>query len=209
MRLPARSPLTTTNHWADVLVARPRHDMAIRADCPTGQQLAGGCGHSRGPEGAVVTLVEYGDYHSAACEQAHALILHAQERLGSRLRFTFRHFVSAPARANSEHAAEAAEAASAQGRFWEMHNLLFARHGALDDGHLVEYADALGLDTTRFLRDMAGHTYADGVREQRRGGVANGVDASPTFFINGIRLKGEWSEHTFLEALDKAGASKD
>ncbi len=161
-------------------------------------------GHSQGPEGVEVAIVLYGDYSSPTCERAYSFVLRARERMGLHLRFTCRHFVVRPNRPTALHAAEAAEAAGAQGRFWEMHNMLFAHQGALDAGHLVEYADALGLDTTRFLRDMAGHTYAECVSAQCSGGASLGVATAPALFVNGVPYDGEWSDEGLKDAIGRA-----
>ena len=106
------------------------------------------------------------------------------------------------------HATEAAEAAGAQGRFWEMHNALLTHQEALDNGSLVEYADALGLDVMQFLRDMAGHVYAARVREDQDSGMRSGVNGTPTFFINGVRYDGPCDAETLLAAVDDADARR-
>jgi protein-disulfide isomerase len=173
------------------------------------QQPVDGHDHTLGPDGAAVTLVEYGDYHSSACGEAHALVQRARERLGERLRFCFRHFPMTRVHPYAQHASEAAEAAGSQGKFWEMHNALFAHRGPLDDGNLVEYADALGLDTARFLREVASHVHADRIQEQVQGGVASGVHATPAFFINGVRFDGEAFEDGLLGAVEQAATPTD
>ncbi len=143
--------------------------------------------HAQGPATAAFTLVEYGDYHCPQCAQAQSWVKDLQARLGDRLRFVFRHF---PSHGLPPHAAEAAEAAGLQGRFWEMHDVLFKHHTALGNGHLVEYADGLGLDTGRFLRDMAAHTPAERVRLDAASGARSGVRDTPAFFVNGVRRFG-------------------
>ena len=145
--------------------------------------------HAQGPATAAITLVEYGDYHSRECAAALPWIEALQSRMGDRLRLVFRHF---PALGLPPHAAEAAEAAGLQGRFWEMHAALFAHPSALGNGHLVEYARDLGLDTGRFLRDMAGHDCADRVRSDLASGAESGVQNTPAFFVNGVRGRGSW-----------------
>src|SRR6476646_7201477 len=105
--------------------------------------------HIQGPADAPVTLVEYGDYECPHCGRAYPVVKAIQRHFGRRLRFVFRNFPLAEAHPHAAHAAEAAEAAAAQGRFWEMHDSLFEHQQALDDRHLVEYAGALGLDTSR------------------------------------------------------------
>jgi protein-disulfide isomerase len=145
--------------------------------------------HVRGPAAAAMTLVEYGDYHDPRCAAAHIWIKVLQAQMGDRLRFVFRHF---PATGLYPHAAEAAEAAGFQHQFWEMHDTLFAHQSALGNGHLVEYAQALKLDTSRFLRDVTGHINAERLAADRVSGVHSGVLDSPTFFVNSIRLPSSW-----------------
>ena len=146
--------------------------------------------HAQGPAAANITLVEYGDYHSAQCAAAHLWVKTLQKQMGERLRFVFRHF---PQAGLPPHAAEAAEAAGRQGRFWEMHDTLFARYPALGSGFLVEYADALGMDIRRFLQDMTQDVSLNRVRRDRESGVQSGVLETPTFFVNGVRQPGPWS----------------
>jgi protein-disulfide isomerase len=163
--------------------------------------------HKWGPMTAAVTLVEYGDYECTHSRQAYAFIRENRQRLGDRLCFVFRNFPVSQIHAQAQHAAEAAEAAGAQNRFWEMHDKMFANQQALANGYLVEYADGLGLDTSRFLRDMSSHAYAERVREDFMSGMQSGVNGTPTFFINGVRHDGPWDVETLLTAVEKASAS--
>jgi len=161
--------------------------------------------HTIGPESAVITLVEYGDYESAAALEARGVVIRAQERLGDFIRFTFRHYAVPKGHAQALRAAEAAEAAGSQGKFWQMHNTLYAHQGALDNGHLVEYADAIGLDTARFLREMAGHMHLERIKELLQSGIASGVKASPAFFVNGIRVEGEFTDDNLRKVMEQVG----
>jgi protein-disulfide isomerase len=129
-----------------------------------------------------------------------------QRALGERLRFVFRNFPLTQLHPHAQQAAEAAEAAGAQGRFWEMHDLLFERQRRLDHRHLLEYARELDLDTERFERDLAGHTQAARLREDFLSGVRSGVNGTPTFFINDSRHDQPWDQDALLQALRKAGA---
>jgi protein-disulfide isomerase len=162
--------------------------------------------HVQGPETAPVTLVEYGDFECPYCGAAHPIVKAIQRQLEDQLRFVFRHFPLSTAHPHAMTAAEAAEAAGAQGRFWEMHDTLFENQQALDDVSLVTYARALGLDVERFEREMAAHVYAPRVREDFVSGVLSGVNGTPTFFINGARHDGSWDAESLLEALQEAGA---
>lgn len=139
--------------------------------------------HVQGIATAAITLVEYGDYEDPQCAAVQPWIRALQAQMGDRLRLVVRHF---PTHRLPPHAAEAAEAAGLQGRFWGMHDTLYEHQSALGNGFLVEYARDLGLDTSRFLRDMTGHTLAERVRLDQAGGAQSGVRSAPTFFVNGV-----------------------
>jgi protein-disulfide isomerase len=162
--------------------------------------------HVQGPATAPVTLVEYGDYECPFCGQAYVIVQELQRRLGDGLRFVFRNFPLTDAHPHAEHAAEAAEAAAAQGRFWEMHDYLYEHQRALDDGHLLEAAERLGLDVARFQEELEAHTHAARVREDFMSGVRSDVNGTPTFFINGVRHDDSYDLETLLAALESAGA---
>jgi protein-disulfide isomerase len=157
--------------------------------------------HVRGPADAPVTLLEYGDYECPHCGLAHPIVNEVQQRLGRQLRFAFRHFPLAEIHPHAEMAAEAAEAAGAQGRFWEMHDLLFKNQDALNDTDLLRYAEALGLELTRFVNELADRTWEPRVREDFMSGVRSGVNGTPTFFVNGVRHDGPWDADSLIEAL--------
>jgi protein-disulfide isomerase len=157
--------------------------------------------HAQGAADAMVTLVEYGDYECPHCGRAYPIVTEVQERLGPKLRFVFRNFPLGEIHPHAQHAAEAAEAAGAQGQFWEMHDALFEHQRALDDKHLVQYAQILALDPERLQLDLTSHTYAGRVREDFRSGVRSGVNGTPTFFINGVRHDNAWDVETLTEAL--------
>ena len=156
--------------------------------------------HSAGPDGAPITLVEYGDFQCPHCGRAYPIVKEIQKRLGKRLRFVFRNFPLTQIHPNAEHAAEAAEAAAAQDKFWPMHDRIFERQFALDDEYLVEYAAELGLDATRIADELAKGTYRDRVRDDFMSGVRSGVNGTPTFFINGARHDGRW-DYDALQAV--------
>ena len=163
--------------------------------------------HSQGPENALVTLVEYGDYECPYCAQAYPIVRKIQEQLGSQLRLVFRNFPMTLIHPHAQHAAEAAEAAAAQGYFQEMQSALFRHQRALSDPHLTEYAAAIGLDSARFQDDLVNHTHASRVREDFLSGVRSGVSGAPTFFINGLRYSGAWDFETMLNVLRRASLS--
>ena len=157
--------------------------------------------HTQGSAQASVTLVEYGDYECPHCGRAHSIVKDVQRRLEAKLRFVVRNFPLAEMHPHAQHAAEAAEAAAGQDRFWEMHDALFEHQRSLDDPHLVQYAQTLGLDLQRFQQDLTSHAYAGRVREDFRSGVRSGVNGTPTFFINGVRHDDSWDVETLTDAL--------
>lgn len=160
--------------------------------------------HIQGPADAPVTLVEYGDYECPYCGQAYPIVQAVQEKMGNRLRFVFRNFPLSELHPHAQHAAEAAEIAGGQGKFWEMHDYLFENQRSLWDNRLKEYAEGLGLDGARFQSDLEAHTYQERVREDFLSGVRSGVNGTPTFFINGQRHDDSWDEETLLAALEAA-----
>ncbi|MUG91950.1 thioredoxin domain-containing protein [Scytonema sp. UIC 10036] len=152
-----------------------------------------------------VVLVEYGDYQCLYCGEAHRIIKEIQQQLNNQLCFVFRHFPQTQIHPQAQKAAEAAEAADVQGKFWQMHDTLFEHQHALDDGHLVEYANGIGLDISRFLQDMSGHVYANRVTEDIRSGVSSHVNSTPALFINGVCYKDAWEIERLLAAILKVG----
>ena len=127
-----------------------------------------------------------------------------RRRLGDELRFVYRHFPLTNVNPRAETAAEAAEAAGAQGRFWPMHDRLFEYQDALGDEDLVAHAVALGLDVERFVRELAGGMYAARVREDFISGVRSGVNGTPTFYVNGVRHDGGVDVGSLLAAVLEA-----
>ena len=164
----------------------------------------GGDDHSQGPADAAVTLVEYGDFECPHCRRAYPIVKEVQRRLGPRLRFVFRNFPLKEVHVHAEHAAEVAEAAGAQGKFWVMHDRLFERQFALEDDNLIEYAAELGLDAARVARELAAHIYKAQVRDDFMSGVRSGVNGTPTFFINGVRYDASWDADPLAAALEAA-----
>ena len=157
----------------------------------------------QGPPTAAVTLVEYGDYQCSYCGAAYPVVKELQARLGERLRFVFRNFPIATMHPYAEHAAEAAEAAGAQGKFWEMHDALFENQDALTDDDLVQHAVTLGLDAARVASELTEHTHAARVHEDFMSGARSGVNGTPTFFINGVRHDAAIDLETMLAAVEE------
>jgi protein-disulfide isomerase len=154
---------------------------------------------------AAVTLLEYGDFACGHCAEAFPVVKEITRWLRGELRYVFRHFPVADKHPHARRAAEAAEAAGAQGRFWEMHDLLCEHSPALDPAHLERYAQELGLDVERFAHEMSAHTYLEKVREDMTSGVESGVTRTPTFFINGVQYRGEADTDGLLAAIEEAG----
>ena len=166
--------------------------------------------HATGPADAPVTLVEYGDYECPYCGMAYQVVKSAQRELDKQLRFVFRNFPLAEAHPHARNAAQAAEAAAAQGKFWEMHDMLFEHQEALEAEDILGYAKSLGLDMVKFARDLQDATYAKRVRDDFRSGLKSGVNGTPTFFINGSRYEGSWAnEKAFIHTLHEAAQQSD
>ena len=140
--------------------------------------------HVIGPETARVTLLEYGDYECPYCGAAHPVVKDVVRAMGDDLRFAYRHFPLTQTHPHAYQAAEAAEAAGAQGRFWEMHDLLFENQDRLSLRDVMTLATALELDLERFVTDLRSHAYAGRLREDFLSGIRSGVNGTPTFFVN-------------------------
>ena len=165
--------------------------------------------HIRGPYDAPVTVLEYGDYECPFCSDAHPIVLALQQDAGPIMRFAYRHFPLTNLHPHAEPAAEAAEAAGAQGRFWEMHDILFEHQDALAPDDLAGYADVLGLDVARFVEDLRTHRFSSRVRRDFLSGVRSGVNGTPTFFMNGLRYDGPRDFDTMLSVIEElAGQSQ-
>jgi protein-disulfide isomerase len=162
--------------------------------------------HVQGPVDAPVTLVEYGDYECPYCGAAYPIVKEVQARLGEKLRFVFRNFPITTSHPHAEQAAEAAEAAASQDRFWEMHDVLYENQKRVRDPDLRDYAEQLGLDLEKFDQDLAEHVHAARVREDFMSGVRSGVNGTPTFYINGARYDDSYEADSLLAALERAAA---
>jgi protein-disulfide isomerase len=160
--------------------------------------------HIRGPMNALVTLLEYGDFECPYCGAAHPVIEHVRRVAGDDLRFVYRHFPLSNVHPHAERAAQAAEAAGVQRRFWAMHDMLFEHQHALDDDSLLTYAEALGLDVARFGQELVSGVHAPRVREDFLSGVRSGVNGTPTFFIDEVRYDGPHDAASLLAAVGEA-----
>ena len=158
--------------------------------------------HVQGDAGAILTLLEYGDYQCPHCAQAHPIVKAVQERFGDKLRFVFRNFPLKNVHPQAEFAAEAAEAAGAQGRFWEMHDGIFEHQSRLGEPFLLELAGKLKLDAHRFAADLASGSFRKRVDEDFMSGVRSGVSGTPGFFIDGVKYEESWDFETLSEVLE-------
>lgn len=158
--------------------------------------------HAQGPSDALVTLVEYGDYQCPHCRLVYYNIKELQERLGDRIRYVYRHLPVSTIHSQAQLAAEAAEAAGAQGKFWEMHDILY-KHDQLDREHILDYAREIGLDMDRFSAELDDGVYAEKVLEDFENGIRSGANGTPTFFINGERYDGAWDLESLIALVEK------
>ena len=141
--------------------------------------------HALGPEHAPVTLVEYGDFECPNCKQAAPAVKMLINRFGNRVRFVYRHFPLEEVHPHALPAAEAAECAGAQGKFWDMYKCLFDHQTHLEHADLHRYAEEIGLDMARYVTEVNDHIYLQRVREHMDSGRRSGVRGTPGFFING------------------------
>lgn len=156
---------------------------------------------------ASATLVEYGDYECPYCRRLHPIIQEIMRRTEG-LRFVYRHFPISKVHPYAARAAEAAEAASAQGRFWELHDVLFEQDQPLDDERLARSARKAGLDMERYTREMAESVHAGKVSEDFMAALyGDGVTGTPTLYLNNVRLSNIQNLEALLQAVTEAGAT--
>jgi protein-disulfide isomerase len=157
--------------------------------------------HIQGPDDAPMTLVEYGDYQCPYCGAAYPVVKRLQRALGKELRFVFRNFPLTQIHPSALIAAEAAEAAALQGKFWEMHDILFEKQAFLEPDMILLWAKAIGLDMEKFAADVNDKSVSKRIKEDRKSGIQSGVNGTPTFFINGVRYDGRPDFDSLMEAL--------
>jgi protein-disulfide isomerase len=161
--------------------------------------------HSSGPETAPVTLLEYGNFECIHCGRAYPVIKQVRKLLGDSLRFVFRHFPTVQTHPHSLRAAEAAEAAASQQKFWQMHDELFSHQTALEDRHLSRYARRAGLNLERFNHDMTEHSFLQQIEaEYQRSLFDEHVTGTPTIYLNEIRYTGATDLEGLLHAIRQA-----
>ncbi len=162
--------------------------------------------HIRGWLNATVVLVLYGDYQGSQSADIYRLIKVMQRQLSASSGenypcFIFRHFPQRQIHTQAQRAAEAAEAAAAQGQFWQMHDMLFNHQQELGNGYLVEYANHLGLDVCQFLQGLAKQLYVDRINQDIESGLQSGVTMAPALFINSIRYTDRWNIERLMAAI--------
>ena len=158
--------------------------------------------HVAGPPDAPLELVMYGDFQCPFCSAAQPILRRVRERLEGRLRFAFRHFPLRDVHPDAERAAQASEAAAAQGVFWPMHDALYGLRGELGLEAVVAAAAKLGLDAARVRAELADGTHAERVEADVRSGRAAGVEGTPTFFVGGVRHAGGYDAQSLVAALE-------
>lgn len=164
--------------------------------------------HSRGSPLAKTTLMAYGDFASPACSQTYRTVKKIQKKMGPTLRYVYRSFPQPEQFPHSEQAAEAAECASSQGKFWEMHDSMFESEPGSRGISLSQCAEEAGLDLLRFRREMQAHVHAERIQSVRQGGIRSGVEAAPAFFINSVRHESSFGLATLLAAVQAASGSE-
>jgi len=190
-----QTPLRT----GDLATAVGLDDRPLHLTRPVGAE-----DHHLGPLEAPAQLVEYGDYQCPFCAQALPGVKTILSRYGDRVLFVFRHFPLVSQHPRAWHAALAAEAAGAQGRFWQMHDHLLGNQHELSDEELRTHARALGLDMSTYERDLRDPELAQRVREDALSGLHSGVLGTPTFFVNGRRLEGGFRPDELEGAMELA-----
>ncbi len=164
--------------------------------------------HVEGAKTNKVTIVEFGDFQCPACGAAHPVVAQILREYQGKVTFVFRNF-PLPMHPNAPMAAEAAEAAGAQGKFFEMHNLLFTNQKEWENSknpldQFTQYAKELKLDEAKFKSDVEGKKYAKKIEKDVSDGYAVGVNSTPTFFINGVKQEGGLPYNEFKEKIDAA-----
>ena len=160
--------------------------------------------HIQGPDTATVTLVQYGDYECPYTRRSTWVVQAIQQQLGDQLRFVYRNFPLTEIHPHALHTAFAAEAADAQGKFWEMHNYIFHHQHTLEDSDLAHFAVAVGLDLQQYARALAEQRSLARIEEDVEGGERSGVQGTPTLFINEVLYRGSWEQDALLAALQAA-----
>jgi protein-disulfide isomerase len=159
--------------------------------------------HAEGAANAPMTLVEYGDYQCPYCGAAYPVVKHLQKALGKKLRFVFRNFPLTEAHPYALVAAEAAEAAALQGKFWEMHDFIYENQDSLEPDILADWAEQVGLNVEEFGTNISQGEITKRIKDDRLSGIRSGVNGTPCFFINGARYDGSADYDSLRAALEE------
>lgn len=157
--------------------------------------------HIQGKTNAPIELVEYGDYECPYCGEAYEYIKKLQKKFGDKLKFVFRNFPLYNVHPYAMHAAIAAEIAGDNGKFWEMHDILYENQNYLEDRNLVGYAKQLGIEVEKFENAFSDSKYAEKVEDDLESGLRSGVNGTPSFFVNGQKYNGDYRSEDFLDLL--------
>ena len=157
--------------------------------------------HILGPGDGSLELVEYGDYQCPHCGAAHPVVKQIQHAFGKELTFVFRHFPLSNVHEYALPAAITAEAAARQNKFWQMHDTIFENQALLNDHAFIEFAQAIGLNISKFKMDVLDETLAEKVESHFESGVRSGVNGTPSFFINGHKYNGSYDFASMVTAL--------
>jgi protein-disulfide isomerase len=159
--------------------------------------------HIAGESRARLTLVEFGDYQCPYCGAAYPVVKQLQRDFGDELRFVFRNFPLTQAHPYAMIAAEAAEAAALQGKFWEMHDIIYENQDELEPDILLRWVQEIQLDTVAFGKAIRQGTIPERIKEDRKSGIRSGVNGTPCFFINGARFDANADYESLREALNR------
>lgn len=164
--------------------------------------------HILGDPSAQITLVEYGDYQCPTCGFAYPLVKRLMKQFYGELRFVFRNFPLQEAHPFAMTAALAAEAAALQNKFWEMHDIIYENQKDIDENSLIHYAEILSLNLQKFNDDWQSQRLIYKIEKDIENGIRSGVNGTPTFFINGIRLDSYYDSYESLEYAIKSAADE-
>jgi protein-disulfide isomerase len=176
-------------------------------DDKTIYKVADGSSHAKGPKNAVLDVVIFSDFQCPFCGRVEPTLKQMEKEYGNKARFTWKNY-PLPFHPNAQPAAEAAMAAGAQGKFWEMHDKLFANQQQLDRATFEKYAQELGLDMAKFKADLDANKYKDAIDAESKEGTAVGVNGTPAVFINGRKISGAYPFETFKKIADEELAKK-
>jgi protein-disulfide isomerase len=204
-----KAELRATVKQLEIQQARRGYEDSLRANAsvvvllrPPTVEVSYDPARVRGDPNAPVTIVEFGDFQCPYCQRAQAALRDLLAKYKGRVKLAFRDFPLRPIHPQAEIAAEAARCAGAQGKFWEFHDALYADQSKLSQPDLIATAQRLGLDGNSFRSCLADGKFADQVDQDVQAGTRLGVDATPTFFINGALLQGAQPENKFEEIID-------